>query len=44
MKNIIQLHEGNNIIIIKESKDKVHCRRGHEGTEGEQRSTALLLL
>jgi hypothetical protein len=42
MKNIIQLHEANNIGIIEESK--VHPRRGHEGPEGGQRSTALLFL
>jgi hypothetical protein len=44
MKNIIQLNEANNIRIIKESTYKVHPRRGHEGPEGEQRSTTLLFL
>jgi len=36
MKNIIQLHEANNVRIINESKDKVHPRRGHEGPEGSK--------
>jgi hypothetical protein len=44
IKYIIQLNEANNIRIIKESTDKVHPRRGHEGPEGEQRSTTLLFL